>query len=183
MDPIAHDSTCEDSPSGDDPDPCLSLSLALDDSLPDPPDPRWLRDRLVEVAERLNLRRGALSVVVVADPRMSDLHRQYHNDASTTDVLTFDLGETQPAEPTNASPAIDGEIYICLDEARRQAESLGHDVRYELLLYAVHGLLHLLGYDDHDPHEYHRMHAREDELLEAVGVGRVFGPSDPSEDA
>lgn len=179
MDPIAHDSTPDDAPPGDDPDSCLCLSICLDDPLTDPPDPQWLHDHLLAVADRLDLRRGELGVVVVGDQRMSELHQQYHHDASTTDVLTFDLRDWQETSPPDDPPAVQGEIYICLDEARRRAESLGHDVRGELLLYAVHGLLHLLGYDDHDLRDFHRMHAMEDELLEAVGVGRVFANDQP----
>jgi probable rRNA maturation factor len=69
---------------------------------------------------------------------------------------------------------VEGEVYICLDEARRRAEAMEHSVFNELLLYATHGLLHLIGYDDHDAADHRRMHAREDELLTAIGVGAIF---------
>ena len=49
-----------------------------------------------------------------------------------------------------------------------------HPVERELLLYIIHGILHCLGEDDHDDDAYARMHAREDDLLEAIGVGRTF---------
>lgn len=105
---------------------------------------------------------------------MSMLHKSYGRKAGTTDVLTFDLSDAQAPSLEPQASVIDGEIYICLDEARRRAGQMGHAPRLELLLYAVHGLLHLLGYDDHDPESYHRMHDKEDELLEAIGVGPVF---------
>jgi probable rRNA maturation factor len=61
-----------------------------------------------------------------------------------------------------------------VDEARRQAAGRALPVERELLLYCVHGVLHCLGYDDHDDAEYVRMHAEEDRILEAIGVGRTF---------
>ena len=69
---------------------------------------------------------------------------------------------------------VEGDVVVCVDEARRQAVNRGHEVRAEVLLYAVHGLLHLLGYDDHEPDSAAAMHDREDTLLAALGVGRVY---------
>jgi probable rRNA maturation factor len=67
-----------------------------------------------------------------------------------------------------------GEVVLCVDEAARQAAEQGHTVAEELLLYAVHGLLHLCGYDDRTPADFAVMHAREDEILTHIGVGRLF---------
>ena len=63
---------------------------------------------------------------------------------------------------------------LCLDEAARRSRDLEHPVEHELLLYAIHGVLHVLGHDDHDPAAFERMHAEEDRILEAIGVGPVF---------
>ncbi len=128
--------------------------------------PRWLSTRLVKLAA-LTKARGSISIAIVGDAEMSRLHRQYKGIAGPTDVLTFDLREA-------TSEPIEGDIVICFDEARRQATARGHDVKLELLLYALHGLLHLMGYDDHDVRDYRRMHRREDELLQRAGLGAVF---------
>ena len=69
---------------------------------------------------------------------------------------------------------IDGDLVLCVDEARRRAAELGHDARVELLLYAVHGLLHLAGEDDHEPDAHRRMHEREDAILTGLGLGPVY---------
>ncbi|MHC4996107.1 MAG: rRNA maturation RNase YbeY [Planctomycetota bacterium] len=111
------------------------------------------------------------SVVIVDDDRIADMHARFLGVEGTTDTITFDLRDD--AEQ-GTGVALEGEVYICVDEARRRAESMGRPLFNELLLYATHGLLHLLGYDDHDPEGYRRMHAREDELLTAIGVGAVF---------
>lgn len=101
---------------------------------------------------------------------MAGLHEEFLSIAGPTDVLTFEF-EHRPDGSVD-----EGEVVICLDEAGRQAGERGHRVEEELLLYALHGLLHLCGYDDREPQAHDAMHAREDELLEAVGVGRRFGP-------
>lgn len=117
------------------------------------------------VAEQF--KRGALSIAVVGKHRMARLHEEFSGIAGPTDVLTFDL-DTQPDEQI-----VDGEIVVCSDVARQRTTSIRAAVR-ELALYTVHGILHLAGYDDHDPAAYERMHAREDEILSQLGLGRVF---------
>ncbi len=115
---------------------------------------------------------GEVRVRVVGDAEMSAAHLRYAKVPGTTDVLTFDLSEGE-----SGSRALDADIVVCVDEAERQARERGHDPRRELLLYAVHGLLHCLGHDDHDAASYERMHRLEDEVLTAIGVGAVFGAS------
>lgn len=118
--------------------------------------------------------RGEVRVRLVDDTEMAAAHERYSGIPGTTDVLTFDLTDRGPADGESGGAVLDVDILACVDEARRQAERRGHGVERELLLYTVHGLLHCLGEDDHDDAAYARMHAREDELLEAIGAGRVF---------
>ncbi len=99
---------------------------------------------------------------------MSRLHHQYLRQKSPTDVLTFEL------EHDGRGRAISGEIVICTSVARRQARRLGHSVRRELLLYALHGLLHLSGWDDRTEAAFAAMHAKEDEILSKLGVSKTF---------
>jgi probable rRNA maturation factor len=130
---------------------------------------RWLTDQARRAALAAGVERASLSVALVNDVRMMQLHHQFSGDVATTDVLTFDLHE----DPRS----LEGEIVVCYDEACRQARAHGHTAEDEALLYVVHGLLHLMGYDDHDPAEAAKMHEREDELLTAIGVGPVYAPS------
>lgn len=108
----------------------------------------------------------SLSVALVSDERITDLHRRYMNDETPTDVLTFDLSDSGSAGP------IDGEIVVSVDTARRQAADLGVELREEVLRYVIHGVLHLSGYDDATPGERRRMRREEDRVLEVVrGTG------------
>jgi len=111
---------------------------------------------------------GDVRIRLVNDAEMIDAHARYCNDPTTTDVLTFNLSDE------SGSRHLDVDLLICVDQARRQGEALGHSTERELLLYALHGMLHCVGYDDHDDAEFDRMHAEEDRILEAIGVGRTF---------
>ncbi len=111
---------------------------------------------------------AAVSLAIVDGETMSALHEQFMNEAGPTDVLTFEIAHDEAGRVT------EGEIVVCLPVAQGQARERGHAVEHELLLYAIHGLLHLSGFDDRDEESYRRMHAREDEILAELGIGPVF---------
>ena len=123
---------------------------------------------LRKILRLLNVGEYRWNILLVGDREMKKLHRQYLQDPATTDVLTFDMRE----DPE--SSAMHLETVLCTDEARRRASELGHSVEHELLLYAVHSLLHVQGHDDATPSQAARMHQREDELLAQIGVGPVY---------
>jgi probable rRNA maturation factor len=77
--------------------------------------------------------------------------------------------------PFATAPVLVGEVLLSADTARREAAARGHCAYHELLLYAVHGVLHLLGYDDHDPAGRRRMRRAERAALAALGIPPVFG--------
>ena len=108
-----------------------------------------------------------VSVALVGDKVMSDLHARYSGDPAPTDVLTFELDRDNTRVRA-------GEVVVCVPQAKRTSADRGTDPADELLLYALHGLLHLCGYDDRTAADFRRMHRREDELLTAIGVGPVF---------
>ena len=128
----------------------------------------WLTDKLAHAVALLDRPAARIAVRLVDDAEMTALHRRHMDDPTTTDVLTFPAGEQ------HNQPEIDVDIAVCVDEARRQAADRTHDLKLEILLYALHGVLHCAGYDDHDQHDWRTMHQREDELLRAVGVGGAF---------
>lgn len=100
-----------------------------------------------------------VNVALVGDRAMTDLHVRYLADPRTTDVLTFDLRDDAD------QPEIEGEIAVCVDVARRQARRWRTSVTAELLRYVVHGVLHLLGYDDDVPARQRRMRRAENRVL------------------
>ncbi len=108
-----------------------------------------------------------LSVAVVDDAHMADLHEQYSGIPGATDVLAFPLGDDTHDAGDSGPPPLLGEVVVSVDTAVREAKERGLSTERELLLYVMHGTLHLLGYDDHDPEERRRMHQRQEELLGA----------------
>lgn len=126
----------------------------------------WLGSRMGEACRELGVS-GEVRIRVVADAVMSDLHATHSGIPGTTDVLTFDLRDL------GVGP-MDLDLVVCLDEAERQSGQRGHEPAKELLLYAVHGLLHCLGHDDHSEEAALRMHRAEDAVLSAIGVGVVY---------
>jgi probable rRNA maturation factor len=92
---------------------------------------RWLESVAPAAA------RGTVTVALVPDARVGALNRQYRHKDRPTDVLSFPAGE----------PGQLGDVAIALGVARRQARAAGHPLGTELRILALHGLLHLLGYD------------------------------------
>ena len=110
-----------------------------------------------------------LSLAIVPSKQMSSLHKKFLNQSGPTDVLTFEL------EHNPRGRVISGEIVICSTIAKTRARRLSHPLSHELLLYAVHGLLHLCGFDDRTASAFAVMHAKEDQILTRLGMGPVFG--------
>jgi probable rRNA maturation factor len=113
-----------------------------------------------------------LSIALVGDRRMSELHEQFMGIPGPTDVLTFPLELDRRGRP------LSGEVVICVPEARRRGTAEGTGLRREALLYALHGLLHLCGFDDRTRSDYATMHRTEDAILTTLGIGPVFSNGD-----
>jgi len=109
-----------------------------------------------------------LSIAIVGAATMAKLHKQYMGISGATDVLTFEL------EHNVAGQCVAGEIVICAPVAAKQAQQHRHAVKHELLLYALHGVLHLCGYDDRNAQAYNTMHRLEDHILAKLGIGPIF---------
>lgn len=124
---------------------------------------------LVEAAcEKHGLKDAFISVAVVDDETISGVHEEFMNDPSTTDVISFDLTD-------DGDPAPTFEMVVNADMAARMADEMGHSAEEELLLYVLHGLLHNLGFDDLTEEDFLIMHKEEDDILEQLGLGRLFG--------
>ncbi len=125
-------------------------------------------ERLLRVTlEHHDCAGASVSVAIVDDATMAVLHERHLGIPGPTDVLTYDLRDADTGD-------LEGEIVIDYDTAVREGAARKHSPAHEVLLYAVHGLLHLLGYDDHEPSEAEAMHACEDEMLAAIGIGPVY---------
>jgi probable rRNA maturation factor len=112
-----------------------------------------------------------LSLAVVGNRRMATLHQRFLNIPGPTDVLTFPLHTDPKGRP------LTGEVVLCLPYATTQAKAHNIPLWKELSLYALHGLLHLSGYNDLTDRDYRLMHQTEDKILSQLGLGQLFYPA------
>lgn len=126
--------------------------------------------RVLSGALREGGREGSVSIVFTGDDEIRALHRDFLGEDSATDVITFPLDDDGEGtvEGHQASDDLLGEIVVSVDTARREAARRDLPLDRELSLYAIHGVLHLLGFDDHDVADRRRMRRAERRLLDRL---------------
>jgi len=107
---------------------------------------------------------GELSLVFLEDRALAQLHADYLEDPTTTDVITFE---------GDSGHGLAGEICVSVDTARAYAQQHRHDFATELLLYVVHGWLHLAGYDDLQPVKKRAMRRAETRALKILMRSKI----------
>lgn len=131
-------------------------------------DPQRLKRAVRGVLEEGAIRQGEISIAIVDDEQMHALNRQYLQHDYPTDVLSFVL-DYDPE-----SGGLEGEIIVCADYAAREAERYGWRAEDELLLYVIHGSLHLVGHDDQTPAGQAAMRAAETQHLTRFGLNHRY---------
>ncbi len=131
---------------------------------------RDLQDSPINVAQIEQVVRAAadklaapldnLSIVLVDDLRMSSLTRELLDASGPTDVIAFEAEQDEEGRS--------GEIIISVETAARQAQEHGHSLEWELCLLAVHGLLHVLGYEDRSPEGHAEMEHIQQRLMDEI---------------
>lgn len=114
------------------------------------------------VLEEEEVPRATVSLAIVDDPTIHELNRRYLQHDWATDVLSFVLDEHRGC--------LEGEVIVSADTAAAAAERFGWSLEDELLLYVVHGTLHLAGYDDTTPDARREMRSRERHYLAHYGL-------------
>lgn len=119
------------------------------------------------VLRRLRIHPQAeLSVVLVGEEPMTDLHVRWMDEPGPTDVLSFPMDELRsPRDDEEPEPGVLGDVVLCPQVAQRQAEAAGHGLDDELALLLTHGILHLIGYDHLEPDEHAEMFGLQARLL------------------
>ena len=113
---------------------------------------RWLR----LVAESEIKRAGDISIIFCSDNYILDINQRYLQHDYFTDIITFDYCE---------GDRLSGDLFISIDSVRENAREYGTEFKDELNRVIVHGLLHLIGYDDHTAEEKEVMRKKEDYYL------------------
>lgn len=117
-----------------------------------------------------------VSVTFMSDESIQKVNAQYRGIDEPTDVISFALEELTEGEVAiiaeKGMPLVLGDILISVDTAYRQAEEYGHDHKREIGFLALHGFLHLLGYDHLNEEDEKKMFARQREILDSFGLER-----------
>lgn len=136
-----------------------------------------LIDRLIQYAadaEKIT-EEAEMSITFVDNAEIQVINRNYRQKDVPTDVISFAMQEEGEGEQQiigEEIPIVYGDIIISVDKAKEQAEDYGHSVERELGFLALHGFLHLLGYDHMNEAEEKKMFGRQEEILNGFGLKR-----------
>ncbi|MBQ1770172.1 MAG: rRNA maturation RNase YbeY [Turicibacter sp.] len=115
------------------------------------------------------------SFIFVDNEQIREINKNYRQKDAVTDVITFAIEDEIPGEIKIQGipmPRMLGDVFISLPRTREQAERYGHSFERELSFLAVHGCLHLLGYDHLEPEEEKVMFGKQEDILNALGIRR-----------
>ena len=122
-----------------------------------------LRQGVLLVLQEHGIQRAVIGLAIVTDAAIHKMNRQYLDHDYATDVLSFPLS-------SDGDDVLEGEIAISVDTALQRAEEYGWATENELLLYAIHGTLHLVGLSDQTPEDRHHMRFHEKTILAKMSI-------------
>lgn len=134
-----------------------------------------IHELLKLAAQMEEVSNAELSLTFVDNDAIQDINREYRGKDKPTDVISFameEMGEGELEIVGEDLPRALGDIIISIPKAEEQAEEYGHSFMRELGFLAVHGFLHLLGYDHETEEEEKEMFTRQTEILERYGLTR-----------
>lgn len=123
-----------------------------------------LKDMLSDFCKREDLGNVIFNIIIIDNPTIHKINKEYRDKDAPTDVISFALEDDKTViEPDGVR--ILGDIYISIDKVHEQALEYGHPFKRELSFLAVHGLLHLLGYDHMEKSDEEVMFKKQEEVL------------------
>ncbi|MBY6035444.1 rRNA maturation RNase YbeY [Fictibacillus nanhaiensis] len=134
-----------------------------------------LTNVLQKAAEMEEIGPSEVSVTIVSKERIQEINNEFRQKDSVTDVISFameEMGEDETEIIGGEETRFLGDIIICLDVAKEQAAEYEHSMDREMGFLAVHGFLHLIGYDHMNDADEKKMFGRQEEILEQYGLKR-----------
>ena len=120
-----------------------------------------------DVVRHVAMRGGELSIVFLGRKGIQGLNRKFRREDSSTDVISFHMDDREVLPKMSF-----GDVFISLDAAKENARIFNSSFERELVLYIIHGILHLSGYDDERPRDRARMRKKENEILAHICKAR-----------
>lgn len=127
-----------------------------------------MKDFIKYCVKKLKLKNVIFNVIIVSNKKIHEINKKYRKIDKPTDVISFALEDSKE----NFTPKIRmlGDIYISYEKVKSQALEYNHSLVRELCFLAIHGLLHLLGYDHMKKEDEIRMFELQKELLDSYGI-------------
>ncbi len=129
-----------------------------------------LKEFLYKVCEDEKLNNVIFNIIIVDNEKIHEINKEYRGIDRPTDVISFALEDDKSFNRSDIR--ILGDIYISLDKVESQSKEYGHSFKRELFFLAIHGLLHLLGYDHMNPEDEKVMFSKQEEVLSRYGIER-----------
>lgn len=127
-----------------------------------------LKDFIIYCLDRLSLKNVLFNVIIINNDSIHKINKEYRGIDRPTDVITFALEDNKQINIPEVR--VLGDIYISYDKVISQAKEYNHSIKREICFLAVHGLLHLLGYDHMKKEDEIKMFSLQKELLEDYGI-------------
>jgi len=128
-----------------------------------------VHDVLIHGLKKLEIDEAIFNVIIVDNDYIHKLNKEYRGIDRETDVITFALEDDKTFNP---DVRILGDVYISIDKAKSQSIEYGHSLLRELSFLAVHGMLHLLGYDHMNKDDEKVMFGLQEEILNEMDIKR-----------
>lgn len=123
-----------------------------------------LKDMLSDFCKREDLGNVIFNIIIIDNPTIHKINKEYRDKDAPTDVISFALEDDKTVIEPDVVRIL-GDIYISIDKVHEQALEYGHSFKRELSFLAVHGLLHLLGYDHMEKSDEEVMFKKQEEVL------------------
>lgn len=151
----------------------LTVEFLDDDNYLDPAYLPQIESLLQFAAEQEGITDEAeLAVSFVSSEEIKAINAEYRDKDAVTDVISFAMEEGEADFEDPSMVRVLGDIIICVERAKEQAADYGHSFEREVGFLALHGMLHLLGYDHMTPADEQRMFGRQDAILTSFGLTR-----------
>lgn len=131
-----------------------------------------LRKLMEYATEKENVENAIFNIIFIDNEKIHKMNKEYRGIDRPTDVISFALEDDDTCIQIEDAPRMLGDIYISTEKAKEQAEEYGHSFKREISFLAIHGLLHLLGYDHMEKEEEKIMFERQELILDGFGITR-----------
>ena len=134
---------------------------------------KMIQKLVKEVLKEEKVRKAECNIIFVDNEKIHEINREYRHIDRVTDVISFALEDEMENEPSaQYEMRVLGDIYISVDRAKEQALEYGHSFLREICFLAIHGMLHLLGYDHQTTEDEKIMFQKQEEVLAKYGIVR-----------